>query len=171
MEWHHPVAGQQEIPVNVKVAAFIAVHLCTKSVHNFWLIEPFADPTNLLVAKRVLAAGNTYIIRILSSPLIWADDSVVAVDSGGNAGPNTFTVVATLYERLAARKRIIHRLALALINDSWPATFAASHWSIIFILCQAICETVPNQDRFQIDVPFLVAHDLGGEDRDIVPCI
>lgn len=95
MEWHHPVTSEEKVPVDIEVAAFVAANLCAEGFHNLGLIEPFADPSKLLVAKRpTIGAGDTHIIRVLSSPLVGTNDSIVAVDSCGHTRPNTLAVVA-----------------------------------------------------------------------------
>ena len=50
VEWHHPVASEQEVSVDIKVAALIAIDLSAKRFHHLRLIEPFADPSKLSVA-------------------------------------------------------------------------------------------------------------------------
>jgi hypothetical protein len=96
------------------------------------------------------------VINIVSSSLIWAEDRVVAIDASRYTGPNTLAVIAVLDKLQAARKGIIHCLALILVKDTGPTTFAASHWPIIGVLVQGIRKSVTDEGRLQIDITFLV---------------
>jgi len=51
VEWKHPVAIEQEIPVDIKVAAIKAVDLSAQSTHNFLLVHEALDVAHLTVAK------------------------------------------------------------------------------------------------------------------------
>ena len=88
--------------------------------------------------------------------MIWADQSIVAVNACWNARPNALAIVAVLDQALAARKSILHSLAFALIKDSRPSTFTTGHWLVIFVLGKPISKTVTDQDRLQVDVALLV---------------
>lgn len=79
--WHqavertHPIALEQEIPVDIKVATVVCHGLNTKSVLDFRLVEIFRNPAERRVAEvaRILALA-TNIVDILASLLVWADD-------------------------------------------------------------------------------------------------
>ena len=45
VEGLHPVAGQEEVPVHVKVAAIVAVDFDAESFHDFGLVKVLVDPT------------------------------------------------------------------------------------------------------------------------------
>lgn len=147
MERHHPVTSEQEIPVDIGVAAFVAVNFSAERLHNLRLVEPFADPSKLSVAKRsTILTLHTDVVGILSGTLVGANDSVVAVDCCGHARPNALAIVAAFDEGLAARKCVVHCLALALVDNSWPASITASHGPVVLVLSQAISEAVTNED-------------------------
>ena len=167
----HPVTLEQEVAVDVKVAAVVARSLGTKRFHDFLLVQVFTDPLKVLVAQIASLALLADIIHILSGALVGAHHGVVAVNRSRHAGPNGLAVVAILDEGSAARVGILHRLTVAGIQDSGPSTFAASHGLVVLVLCQAVGETVANCDGLEIDVAFLVAEDLGSEDGDVVPCV
>lgn len=100
MEWFHPITGDQEIPVYIKVAAIVAFNLNPETLHDLGFVQPLSDPTNLRVAKRAtIRTLRAYVIWILSTPLVRPDHVVIAVDGGRNTSPDTFTVVTTLNER------------------------------------------------------------------------
>ena len=98
MKRHHPVTSKQKVTVDVEVAAVVAVNLCAKSFHNLWLVEPFADPCELLVTERSIFAWHADIVGVLSSSLVGSDDGIVAVDRRRNTRPNTLAVVAAFNE-------------------------------------------------------------------------
>ena len=141
----------------------IAVNLCAKGFHNLWLVEPFVDPSKLSVTERSIFAWNTDIVRVLSCSLVGSDDGIVAVDSRRNTWPDTLAIVTAFNEWLASRERVVHSLTLAFFYNGWPATIAASHRPVVFVLREAVGKTVTDQDRFQIDVSLLVTHNLRRE--------
>lgn len=67
------------------------------------LVEVLGDPAQLLVAEAV--AGGTLpadVVWVLAGSLVGADDGVVAVDAGGDAGPYASGAVAAFDERFAS---------------------------------------------------------------------
>lgn len=114
---------------------------------------------------------STDIIDILASFLVWSDHSIVAVDAGWHARPDTLAIVAGLDHALAAGKSVLHSLALALVENSWVSTLSAGHWLVILVLSKAISQTVTDEDGLQVDVALLVGKDLGGEDWDVVTSV
>lgn len=66
MEGLHPVTLEQKVPVDVEIAAVIAVNLDAESLHHSGLVEPCADPIELLVAEGMVATLGTDIIRVLA---------------------------------------------------------------------------------------------------------
>ena len=72
---------------------------------------------------------------------------------------------------MATRKCVFHALACALIDHSWPSSLTASHRLVVLVLGIAISETVADQNGLQVDIPFLMAHDLRCEDRNVMSSI
>jgi len=169
VEWLHPVTLEQEISVDVKVAGIIAANFGTKSLLDFTLVQEVADPSESSVAEvaRILALA-TNIVNVLAGALVRANEVVVAVDCCRNARPDALAIVARLNKLLASRKSVIHRLTLALIENAWPRTLSASHWSVVLILDVRIGQTISDKRGFDVDVSLLVGKDLGGEDGDVV---
>jgi len=167
----HPVALEQEVAVDVEVAAVVRVDLCTDGLHDFLLVEVRGDPVDLIVAKAVAAAGAANIIDILAGALVWANHSVIAIDRGRNTAPHRLRVVAVLDQASTAGIGVIHRLALALIKNSRPATLTTGHGAIVLILSKAVGKTITNKDRLEVDVALFVRENLRGKDGDIVSSI
>lgn len=139
MERLHPVALEQEVPVDVEVAALIAANLNAKSRHDLFLVEVFADVTKHGIAE--ITAVLTFaadVIDVLASALIRSDHGIIAIDRGGNARPDALAVVAVLDERQTARKGVVHGLAFALVEDGWPSSVTAGHWAIVGVLSVAV---------------------------------
>ena len=172
VKWLHPVTLEQEVSVDVKVARIIVADFSSERLQDILPVQVLADITESRVAKVVLIftlAAN--IVDVLPGPLVWTDHSIVTVDTGRDARPNTLTVVAVLNEALAARKRVVHSLAFALRENSFVSTISASHRSVMLVLGQTIGETVTNEDGLQVDVALLVRQDFGGEDWNVVTSI
>ena len=169
--WLHPVTLQQEVAVDVEVAAVVGVDLCANGLHDLLLVEVRGDPVNLVIAEVVVTAGSADVVDVLASALIRANHGVVAVDGGGHTAPNRLGSVAVLNEAGAARVGIVHGLALALVKNSRPATLAAGHGAVVLILSQAIGETVTNQHRLEVDVALLVGQNLRCKDGDVMTSI
>lgn len=169
MEWLHPITLEQEITVDVKVAALVVGDLGTERLLDVLAVEVLTDPSELGVAEiaGVLALA-TNIINILSGLLVWADHSVVAVDGSWDTAPDGLRLVAALNEGQAAWQSVVHSLAFAGVEDSWPSSVTAGHWLVVFVLCKTIGKTVSDQDGLEVDVTLLVGKNLAGEDWDIV---
>ena len=88
--------------------------------------------------------------------MVGTNESIVAVDTRGDTRPDTFAIVTVLDQTLAAGKCVIHRLAFAFVKNSRVSTLATSHRSVVLILSVSISETIPDQDRLQVDVALLV---------------
>ena len=103
MEGLHPVALEEEVAVNVEIAAVVASDLGAQCLHDFLVVQVFADPAELGIAQvaAVLALAAD-VVDVLACALVWAEERVVAVDGCGHAGPDAFAVVAALDERFAA---------------------------------------------------------------------
>lgn len=103
MEGLHPVALEEEVAVDVEVAAVVGRDLGAERLHHFLVVQVFADPAELGVAQvaAVLALAPD-VVDVLAGALVGAEERVVAVDGCGHARPDAFAVVAALDERLAA---------------------------------------------------------------------
>lgn len=160
VERFHPITLEKEISVDVKVARVEAVNFRSNSFQDFGLVEIGADELKISVAEAAVLARLADIVDVLACALVRSQKSVVAVDRGRNASPSTFAVVARLNHGLAATESIIHRSASALVKDGRVATITASHGAVVFVLSEAIGETVSDQDRLQVDVALLVRENL-----------
>jgi hypothetical protein len=107
----------------------------------------------------------------LTGSLDWAEESIVAVDTGRNTRPYILAIVAILDKALASGKGVVHRLAFALIQNSRVSAIAASHGPVVFVLSQTITQTIANKDGLQIDVSFFVRHNLRCKNRNIMSSI
>jgi hypothetical protein len=168
VEGLHPVALEEEVAVDVHVARVVLADLGTESLHDVGAVQVLLDPLKLVVAEITARALGADVVRILASALVRADHGVVAVDASRHAGPDALAVVARLDELLAARKRVVHSLALLLVEDSGPATVTAGHWAVVLVLSKAVGETVADEDRLEVDVALLVRQNLGREDGNVV---
>jgi len=176
--WHktverlHPVSLEKEVSVNIKIAAVVATNFNTEFLLNRLFVQILANPAKSRVAEVVgILALTTDVVDILSGSLIRTNHSIVAVDTGRNARPNTLAIIAILDEALTARKSVLHSLAFTIIKNSWVTTLSTSHWLIVLVLSKAISKTVTNQDRLEVNVAFLVRQDLGIEDWDVVTSV
>lgn len=131
----HPVACEQEIAVDVEVAAVVAVGLGPQRFNHVRLVQVFGDPVQLFVAEAV-AAGTLLadVVGVLAGPLVGADDGVIAVDGGRDAGPDAPGAVAAFDERFATGQRVVHGFACAFVDDGGPAAAAAGHGAVVVVL-------------------------------------
>ena len=107
----HPVALEQEVAVNVKVAAVISVDLGAEGLHDVGLVQPLGDVLELVIAEAASLALLAHVVRVLASALVGANNGVVAVNAGRNAGPGTLRVVARLDQGLAAGEGVVQTAA------------------------------------------------------------
>lgn len=171
MEGLHPVASEEEVSVDVKVARVVLADLGTESLHDLRSVEVLADPVELIVAEAVAAALLCDVVRVAASLLVRTDHGVVAVDGGRNTRPDALTVVAALDQAQATRQSIVHGLALLRVKDSRRTTFATSHGAVLGVLGEAIGKTVTNENGLKVDVALLVRENLRGEDGDVVASV
>lgn len=170
--WLHPVTGEQEVAVDVEVATIVLRNFNAELLHDGLLVEVVADPTESRVAKvAAILALAANIVDVLTSLLVWPNKRIVAVDTSWDARPDALGVVAVLDQLLAARKGVLHRLALAFVKNSWPSTVTTGHWLVVLVLCKTVSQTVTDQDRLEIDIALLVRQDLGGEDWNVVSSV
>ena len=78
MERHHPITLEEEVTVDIKVAALVAGNLRTKRLHDILPVEVLLDPVQLVVAEVAILALRAHIIWIHACALVWADESIVA---------------------------------------------------------------------------------------------
>jgi hypothetical protein len=168
VEWLHPVAVEQEVTVDVEVARVVLGDLSAESLHDIVAVEVLLDPVKLIVAQASTLALLANIVNVLTSLLEWTDESIVTVDAGRDTRPDRLTVVTALNKALAAVERVVHALALLLAENSGPTAITTGHWAVVFVLSEAISETVTNQDGLQVDVALLVRKNLRSEDRNVV---
>lgn len=172
VERHHPIALEQEVTVDIKIARIVRRNLDTKGFHNVLLVQVLRSPSKSRIAEvAIILALSTDIVDVLASTLIWTNHSVVTVDRRWDAGPNGLGLVALLDQRLAAWKRVVHGLALGLGENSWVATVAAGHWAVVLVLDETIGEAVADEDRLKVDVALFVGKNLRGEDWNVVASI
>jgi len=158
----HPVALEEEVAVNIIVAAVVATNFDTELFHDRLLVQVFRNPAESSVAKIAgvfTRAAN--IIDILTGLLVWTNHGIVAVDTSRNARPNAPALVAAFDETEAAWKSVIHCLTFALVENSWPSSITASHRPVVGVLSESICESISDKNRLQVDVALLVREDLG----------
>lgn len=172
MEGLHPVTLEEEVTVDIEVAAVIALNLNAKSIHDILLVEVVADPAESAVAEVVvILALSTDVIDVLASALVGANELVVAVDGSRNARPDTAALIAVADKGLASGEGIVHAAALALAENGGVATLTASHGAVVLILGERISQAVADEDGLEVDVAVLVGQDLGSEDGDVVTSI
>ena len=172
VEGLHPVALEQEVSVDVEVAALVPADLDAQALEHLGLVQPVADVAQGAVAQvAAVLALAAHVVHVLARALVGPDHRVVAVDAGGYAAPDAFAVVTRLDQRLAARQRVVHGLALGLIQHGRPAALPASHGAVRGVLRQTVCQTVTDQHGLEVDVALLVRQDLGREDGDVVACV
>ena len=169
MKGLHPVALEEEVAVDVEVAAVVAGDLGAERLHDLLVVQVAADPAELGVAQvaAVLALAAD-VVDVLPGALVGAEERVVAVDGCRDAGPDAFAVVTALDERLAAGERVVHGLAFAFVEHGRPSALAARHGSVVLVLGQAVGQAVADEDGLEVDVRLLVAEDLRAEDWDVV---
>ena len=172
VEGLHPVTLEQEVSVDVKVARIVAADFGSERLHDIFSVKILGDIAEGRVTEVVgILALSADVIYVLAGSLVWTNHSIVAVDACWDTRPNALAVIAALDETLAARKSIVHSLTLARIENSGVPAISACHWSVVFILGQAISETVTDKDGLQVDVALLVGENLGCENRDVVTSI
>lgn len=165
----HPVSLEEEVTVDVEVAAVIFGNLSAQSFHDGGFVEIFTDPAKFRVTQvsRILALSAN-IVNILASTLVGTDHCVVAVNGGRNTAPSTFAFIASFDETQAAGEGVVHSLAFAGRQNCRCVTFATSHRSVVVVLRQAVGETITDHDSLEVDVPVLVGKDLIGKDGDVM---
>ena len=171
MEGLHPVASEEEVSVDVKVARVVLANLSTESLHNLRSVEVFADPVELIVAEAVAAALLCDVVRVAASLLVRTDHGVIAVDGGRYTRPDALTVIAALNQAQATGQSVVHGLALLRVKDSWRTTLATSHGAVLGVLGQTIGKTVTNENGLKVDVALLVRENLRGKDGDVVASV
>lgn len=168
----HPVTVEQEVAVDVKVAAIIRVdRLNAESLHYVLLVQVLVDGGETWIAQATSLAVYANIVRISACLLVRTDHLVVAIDGGRNTAQPALALVAAGDHGLAPRKGVVHALTLALVQDSIVSTLSAGHWAVVRVLGVGVGQTVADEDGLQVNVAVLVRKDLGREDGDVVACV
>ena len=171
MEGLHPVTGEEEVSVNVKVAGIVLADLSAESLHDLGLVEVLANPVELVVAEAVTTALLGDVVRVATGLLVRTDHGVVTVDGGRDTRPNALAVVAALDQAQATGQGIVHGLALLSVENGGRATLATSHRTVLRVLGKAIGKTVADENGLKVNVTLLVRKDLGGEDGNVVTSV
>lgn len=168
----HPVAIEQEISVNVEVAAVVAIDcLNAKGLHDVFLVQIFVDRGKTGIAETTSFAVYANIVWITARLLVGADHLIVAVNGGWHTAEPALTLVAASNHGLTSGQGVVHALALALAENSIVATVTAGHGAVVRILGVRIGQAVADENRLQVDVAILVRQNLGREHRDVVTSI
>ena len=172
VEWFHPITLEQEVAIDIEIAAVVAVDFDTEALHDVGLVEPLRNVSELAIAEvaAVLALAAN-VVNILTGTLVGADHGVIAIDGCRHTRPDALTFVAILDQRLTAGKSVVHRLTFAFTKNGRPAAITTSHRSVMLILSHAIRKAVANEDRLEIDISLLVAENFSREDRDVMTCV
>lgn len=172
VEGLHPVTLEQEVAVNIEVAAVVVVDFGADGLLHIITVQVLGDPAHLGVAQvAAVLAGATDVVDIATSALVRAEHGVVAVDSSRNTAPDALRLVAALDEGLAAGQSVVHGTALGLVKNGRPATVTAGHGAVLLVLGVRVGQTVANQDRLEVDVAVLVGQNLVGKDGDVVTSV
>lgn len=164
-----PVTLEQKVPVDVGVAALVVLNFSANGIHDILLVQVIRNPGGFSVAQVLLVlALLTDIVHIVTSSLERTDHSIVAVDGTWDTGPGALRFVATLDERLATGKSVVHGLTFAGVKDRLVATLTTGHRSVLSILGIWVGQTVTDSNTLQVDVSVLVGEDLVGKDRNVV---
>lgn len=165
----HPVTVEQEVAVDVEVAAVVAIDcLNAKGLHNILLVQVLVDGGKARVAEAASLAVNANIVRVAARLLVGANHLVVAVDGGGDAAQPALALVAAGNHGLAPGQGVVHALALALVKNSIVATITAGHGAVVRVLRVRISQAIADEDGLQVDVAVLVGQNLRGEDGNVV---
>lgn len=167
----HPVAVEEEVAVDVKVARIEAVDLGARGLDDLRLVKVLRDVAQARVAQIAALALFPHVVHVLAGALVGTQQGVVAVDRGRDADPGGLGAVAALDHGLAARQSVVHEAAGRLVQNSGPATITAGHRSEIGVLGKRIGQTVANQNRLEVDVSLLVREDLRSKHRHVMSAI
>lgn len=78
VEWLHPIASEEEIPVDVHVARIVGRHFSAERLHNASLIQIVADVAKFVVAEGIVTALPANVVGVQACPLERSDQVVVA---------------------------------------------------------------------------------------------
>ena len=76
----HPVALEQEVAVDVEVAALVVVDFSAEGFLHVRTVQVLADPVELVVTQAATLTFATDVIDVLAGALIRANHGVVAID-------------------------------------------------------------------------------------------
>lgn len=94
VEGLHPITVEKEALVNTHIARIEIIDLGADCVLDFGLVEVLGDVVHSGVAEVAAVAIDTDIVRVAARALVRAEDGVVAVDGGGDTGPDALAAVA-----------------------------------------------------------------------------
>jgi len=80
VEWLHPVTLEEEVTVDIEVAALVGRNLGAKRLLHFGFVEIGSDPLKIIVAQAATLALTTDIVDVLAGSLIGTNHGIVAVD-------------------------------------------------------------------------------------------
>lgn len=168
----HPVTLEEEVAVDVSVAAFVVVDsLDAEGGHDVPLVQVLVNVVETGVAETATLAIYAHVVGVATRLLVGSEDLVVAVDGGRHTAEPALAFIAAADHGLAARKSIVHGLAVTLGQDSVVATFAAGHGAVVRVLGVGVSQTVADQNGLEVDVAVLVRQNLRGKDGNIVASI
>lgn len=168
----HPITVEQEVAVDVEVAAVVAIDcLYAKSLHNVLLVQVLVNGGKAGVTEAASFAVNANIVRVTARLLVGADHLVVAVDGGRDTAQPALALVAAGNHGLTPGQGVVHALALALVKNSIVTTVTTGHGAVVGVLRVRISQAIADEDGLQVDVAVLVGQDLGGEDGNVVASI
>ena len=105
----HPVTLEEEVPIDIEIAAVVGVDFDAKARLDFRLVEPLRNVAELRVAEvAAVLAFTANVINILACTLVGTDHSIVAINGCRDTRPDALTFVTVLDQRLAAGKSIVH---------------------------------------------------------------
>lgn len=157
VEWLHPVTFEEEVTVDVEIAAIVAIDsLDTESSHDVPLVQVLVNVAQTRIAEAAALAIYAHIIRVAARLLVGPENLVVAVNRSRYTAEPALAFVAAADHRLAAGQGIVHRLALALTQNGVVAAFTAGHGAVVGVLGVGVSQTVTDQDGLEVDVAVLV---------------
>jgi len=76
----HPVTLEQEVPVDVEVAAVVLGNFSTESLHDLVVVEVLGDPVDLVVAEVPVLTRLADVVDVLTGALVRTDHGVITVN-------------------------------------------------------------------------------------------
>lgn len=168
----HPVTLEEEVAVDIKIAAVVTVNsLDAESSHDLPFVEILVNVAQSRVAEATTLTIYADIVGVPARLLVGAKNLIVAVDRSGHTAEPALAFIAAVDHGLTARQGIVHGLTVTLAQDGIVATFTAGHRAVVRVLAVRVGQTVADQDRLEINVAVLVRQNLGGEYGNIVASV